>query len=110
MKHAPSGARVSVVVAAVVALASGACAKTEAAAAPRRERAPAKRYRFAVMPKALNLPVFTYAQVGAERAAKQLGNVEVIWRGARGRRSAQAEGDPRVVHHAGRRRHRDLVH
>jgi ribose transport system substrate-binding protein len=40
----------------------------------------AQRYRFAVMPKALDLPVFSYAKVGAERAAKQLGNVDVIWR------------------------------
>jgi ribose transport system substrate-binding protein len=39
-----------------------------------------KRYRFAVMPKALDLPVFSYAKVGAERAAKQLGNVDVSWR------------------------------
>ncbi|HEV8132741.1 MAG TPA: sugar-binding protein [Acidobacteriota bacterium] len=38
------------------------------------------RYRFAVMPKALNLPVFNYARTGAERAAKELGNVEIIWR------------------------------
>jgi ribose transport system substrate-binding protein len=38
------------------------------------------KYRFAVMPKALNLPVFNYAKVGAERAAKALGNVEVLWR------------------------------
>lgn len=40
----------------------------------------AQKYRFAVMPKALDLPVFSYAKVGAERAAKQLGNVEVLWR------------------------------
>jgi ribose transport system substrate-binding protein len=39
-----------------------------------------QRYRFAVMPKSLDLPVFSYAKVGAERAAKQLGNVDVIWR------------------------------
>src|SRR5687767_14936716 len=38
------------------------------------------KYRFAVIPKALNLPVFNYAKIGAERAAKELGNVEVIWR------------------------------
>jgi ribose transport system substrate-binding protein len=38
------------------------------------------RYRFAVMPKSLDLPVFSYAKVGAERAAKQLGDVDVIWR------------------------------
>jgi ribose transport system substrate-binding protein len=40
----------------------------------------ARKYRFAVMPKALDLPVFSYAKVGAERAAKQLGNVETMWR------------------------------
>ena len=38
------------------------------------------RYRFAVMPKALDLPVFNYAKVGAERAAKELGNVDIEWR------------------------------
>jgi ribose transport system substrate-binding protein len=39
------------------------------------------KLRFAVMPKSLDLPVFNYARTGAERAAKELGNVEVIWRG-----------------------------
>ena len=34
-----------------------------------------------MIPKALDLPVFDYARKGAERAAKALGNVEVIWRG-----------------------------
>src|SRR5262245_18805953 len=40
-----------------------------------------RKYRFAVIPKALDIPVFDYAKKGAERAAQQLGNVEVIWRG-----------------------------
>ena len=40
-----------------------------------------RKYRFAVIPKALDLPVFDYARKGAERAARELGNVEVIWRG-----------------------------
>jgi ribose transport system substrate-binding protein len=40
-----------------------------------------RKLRFAVIPKALDLPVFDYAKKGAERAAKELGNVEVIWRG-----------------------------
>jgi ribose transport system substrate-binding protein len=40
-----------------------------------------RKLRFAVIPKALDLPVFDYARIGAERAAKALGNVEVIWRG-----------------------------
>jgi ribose transport system substrate-binding protein len=35
--------------------------------------------RFAVIPKSLDLPVFDYARIGAERAAKELGNVEIIW-------------------------------
>ena len=38
------------------------------------------KYRFAVMPKSLDIPVFNYAKIGAERQAKALGNVEVIWR------------------------------
>ena len=69
----------------------------------------AKKYRFAVIPKSLDLPVFNYARVGAERKAKELGNVEILWRGLGDRRSAPPEGDPRVVHHPGRGRHRDLV-
>lgn len=47
-------------------------ASTSAAAKP--------KYRFAVMPKALDIPVFNYARIGAERAAKELGNVEIVWR------------------------------
>ena len=39
-----------------------------------------KTLRFAVIPKALDLPVFNYARIGAERKARELGNVEVIWR------------------------------
>jgi ribose transport system substrate-binding protein len=37
--------------------------------------------RFAVIPKALQIPVFEYARIGANRAAQRLGGVEVIWRG-----------------------------
>src|SRR5229473_2056728 len=40
-----------------------------------------RRLRLAVIPKGLDIPVFNYAKVGAERAAAQLGNVDVIWRG-----------------------------
>lgn len=39
-----------------------------------------QRLRFAVIPKALEIPVFNYAKIGAERAAKELGNVEIEWR------------------------------
>ena len=37
--------------------------------------------RFAVIPKSLDLPVFDYAKTGAEREAKRLGNVQVLWNG-----------------------------
>jgi ribose transport system substrate-binding protein len=70
-------ARVLVVAAALGVAA--ACGGKEEGAAPAGSP-PAKKYRFAVMPKALNLPVFNYARIGAERAARELGNVEVLWR------------------------------
>ncbi len=50
---------------------------------PACQQAPAgkRKLRFAVIPKALHIPVFQYARLGAERAAQQLGGIEVIWRG-----------------------------
>lgn len=39
-----------------------------------------KTLRYALIPKALDIPVFDYARIGGERAAQQLG-VEVIYRG-----------------------------
>jgi ribose transport system substrate-binding protein len=39
-----------------------------------------KELRFAVIPKALDIPVFNYAKTGAERAARELGNVRIEWR------------------------------
>ncbi len=51
----------------------------EKGAAPAGETAK-PRYRFAVIPKALDIPVFNYARIGAERRAKELGNVDVEWR------------------------------
>ena len=41
----------------------------------------APRLRFMVIPKAIDLPVFTYARIGADRQAKQYGNVDVLWNG-----------------------------
>lgn len=38
-----------------------------------------KKLRFAVIPKALDIPVFNYAKLGAERQAKEFGDVEVLW-------------------------------
>jgi ribose transport system substrate-binding protein len=37
--------------------------------------------RFAFIPKALHIPVFDYARTGALRTAKQIGGIEVLWRG-----------------------------
>lgn len=37
--------------------------------------------RFAFIPKALHIPVFEYARIGAEREAQKLGGIEIIWRG-----------------------------
>jgi ribose transport system substrate-binding protein len=48
--------------------------------APKKAAATTK-LRFAVIPKSLDIPVFNYAKVGAEREAAKRGNVEVIWRG-----------------------------
>ncbi|HVN83866.1 MAG TPA: sugar-binding protein [Candidatus Binatia bacterium] len=42
---------------------------------------PPNRLRFAIIPKAIHIPVFEYARIAAERTAKELG-VEVVWRGA----------------------------
>jgi ribose transport system substrate-binding protein len=44
-------------------------------------KAPAadERLRFAVIPKALDIPVFNYAKIGAERQAKEYGNVDILW-------------------------------
>ena len=38
-----------------------------------------KTLRFALIPKALDIPVFNYAKVGADRAAKAIGNIQVLW-------------------------------
>jgi len=40
-----------------------------------------KTLRFALIPKALDIPVFDYANKGAQREAAALGHVEVIYRG-----------------------------
>ena len=38
-----------------------------------------QRLRFAVVPKTLDIPVFNYAKIGAERKAKELGDVDILW-------------------------------
>src|ERR1051325_11095942 len=64
-----------VLIAALLATACGGGEAPQMAAAP-------KKLRFAVIPKSLDIPVFNYAKVGAEREAAKRGDVEVIWRGS----------------------------
>ena len=58
---------------AVVALATWACG----GAPPEGTR----KLRFALIPKGLDIPVFDYANIGAQREAAALGDVEVTYRG-----------------------------
>lgn len=64
-------AALSLVVMAAVACGGGALVSHGEAAKP--------ALRFAVIPKALDIPVFNYARIGAERTAKELGGIEVLW-------------------------------
>jgi ribose transport system substrate-binding protein len=47
--------------------------------APSEQAAQPRKMRFAVIPKALDIPVFNYAKIGADRAAVEFGDVEVLW-------------------------------
>src|ERR1700730_16447353 len=38
-----------------------------------------QRFRFMVIPKAIDIPVFNYAKIGAERQAQEYGNVDILW-------------------------------
>ena len=62
------------VLVAVVAVSVAACGGGTAT-----DSAP-KKLRFALIPKSLDIPVFNYANAGAQRTGKDLG-VEVIYRG-----------------------------
>jgi ribose transport system substrate-binding protein len=67
--------RVGLVLAAI-ALTAIACGGAQ------QQQPPAPRkLRIALIPKSLDIPVFDYANKGAQRAAAELGNVEVIYRG-----------------------------
>jgi ribose transport system substrate-binding protein len=66
-----------VIVAAVLA---AACGGQEQTPSTSTGSSGGQQLRFAVIPKALDIPVFNYARIGAERAARELGNVEIVWR------------------------------
>ena len=61
----------------LAALIGAACSRADA---PSQNTGGSRELRFAVIPKALDIPVFNYAKIGAERAAAELGNVRVEWR------------------------------
>src|SRR5687768_10010006 len=67
--------RRTLVMLATVAVAVGAACSKEPAPGGGQQM-----LRFAVIPKALDIPVFRYARIGAERTAKELGNVQIEWR------------------------------
>ncbi len=58
-------------VAAVIAACGGSKAPSGSESKP--------RLRFAVIPKTLDIPVFNYAKIGADRKAKELGDVDILW-------------------------------
>lgn len=70
--------RIAILVAALAIAGAAACSGNKDT--PPANPATPKKLRFAVIPKALDIPVFNYAKIGAERAAAELGNVEIIWR------------------------------
>ena len=63
------------VVVLVVAIAVAACSGGSKPA----PGAAGHRLRFAVIPKTLDIPVFNYAKIGAERKARELGDVDILW-------------------------------
>lgn len=59
---------------------AGVAALAVAGCGGKKEEGP-QRLRFMVIPKAIDLPVFNYAKIGAERQAKTYGNVDILWNG-----------------------------
>jgi len=60
-----------------VGVTAWACTGSGGGSAPPGQRT----LRFALIPKALDIPVFGYANVGAQRKAKEIGGIEVIYHG-----------------------------
>jgi ribose transport system substrate-binding protein len=67
------------VVALAATLAIAGCGGSKEQASSTGAPAQGQRLRFAVIPKALSIPVFNYAKLGAERQAKEFGNVDILW-------------------------------
>ncbi len=58
---------------------AGCARKTTAPTSPAQTSTPQRTFRFAIIPKQLDNPVFNYAKMGALGAAAKLGNVEIYW-------------------------------
>jgi len=67
------------VILAVTTIIFAGCKRKEEAKPEMPGPRPGAKLRFAFIPKALTIPVFNYAKIGAERKAAQLGNVEILW-------------------------------
>jgi ribose transport system substrate-binding protein len=71
--------RKALVLAMAAALAVSGCSGSNEQTANAPAQGGSQKLRFAVIPKALDIPVFNYAKIGAERQAKEYGNVEILW-------------------------------
>ena len=71
--------RLTATLLAVVVASTVACGGDRSAESQGGSTGGGQKLRFAVIPKSLDLPVFNYARTGAERAARELGNVEILW-------------------------------
>ena len=71
--------RITTLLLGLILAAAAACSGNKGSDTPATTGGAGQRLRFAVIPKSLDLPVFNYARIGAERAAKELGNVEILW-------------------------------
>lgn len=72
--------RIALLILALAVSLAPACSGTDDAAEQGGSGSQGRKLRFAVIPKALDIPVFNYARIGAERKAEELGNVEIEWR------------------------------
>lgn len=71
--------RLRFVLSVLLAASIAACGGKQEAPASGGAPAAKPKLRFAVIPKALDITVFNYAKIGAERQAAALGDVEILW-------------------------------
>ena len=71
--------RLRFVLSVLLAASVAACGGRQEAPASGGAPAAKPKLRFAVIPKALDITVFNYAKIGAERQAAAFGDVEILW-------------------------------